>query len=207
MVIMVVCRRSCNVGDLPTVSIAPRRRGFGQWIAGWAFVFMVDGDVRDRSPSVHRSVNTARRGRAPRAVSPRSSRRRWRSRSRSRIRLPAKHRYNTMPAISSGRPRRPTGLALVQLGAHLLFLATVIFLQVGLDKRRVDGAGTNAVGTKFSGIVDRQLAGHGDDRALGGAIGEAFFDAHQAGHRSDVHDRPAGREQQRDGGEARRTCR
>src|SRR5580658_4567583 len=62
------------------------------------------------------------------------------------------------------------------------------FLQIALDKRRLNGARTDGVDAQGFGVVDSQLAGHGDDGALAGAIGKALFDSHEAGDGGDVDD-------------------
>ena len=62
----------------------------------------------------------------------------------------------------------------------------VELFEVALDEGSVDSAGTDGVDAEVFGVVDGELAGHGDDCALGGTVGEALLDADQAGDGGDV---------------------
>ena len=68
------------------------------------------------------------------------------------------------------------------------------------DEGGVDGAGADAVDAELGGVIDGELAGHGEDGALGGAIGEAAFDAHLPGDGADVDYASVGGDQQRERG-------
>ena len=78
------------------------------------------------------------------------------------------------------------GLAGAEFGAGLLFVVFVKLFEVTLDEGCLDGAGADGVDAQSFGIVDGELAGHGDDCALGGAVGEALLYADQAGYGGDV---------------------
>ena len=81
------------------------------------------------------------------------------------------------------------GLAGTELGAHLFLIVLVEFFEIAFDEGGLDGAGADGVDAQVFGEFDGKLAGHGDDRALGGAVSESLLDADQAGDGGDVDDR------------------
>ena len=99
-----------------------------------------------------------------------------------------------------GRAEASDGLASYELGADLFFFVGVIFIEVAFDKWSLDGAGGYAVDAEFFGVVDGDLAGHGMDCALAGAVGEALLDADLTGDGAEVDYGAVGREEQREGG-------
>src|SRR5580692_12921264 len=72
------------------------------------------------------------------------------------------------------------GLPCAEFGAYLFFVVLMKFFEVAFDEGRFDCAGTDGIHTEVFGIFDRDLTGHGDDRALGGAVGKALLNAHQS---------------------------
>ena len=80
------------------------------------------------------------------------------------------------------------GLAGAKFGARLFFVVLVEFFEVALDERSFNGAGTDGVDAQRLGVFDGELAGHGDDGALAGAVGEALLDADEAGDGGNVDD-------------------
>ena len=93
-----------------------------------------------------------------------------------------------MEATSSRLAEAADGLAGAQLGAGFFLVVLVEFLEIALDEGRLHGAGADGVDAQSLGVFDGELARHGDDGALGGAVGEALLDADQARDRSDVDD-------------------
>ena len=75
-----------------------------------------------------------------------------------------------------------------ELGAGLFLVVLVEFFQVALDEGSFDGAGADGVDAQGFWIFDGELAGHGKDRALAGAVGKALLDADLGGYRADVDD-------------------
>ena len=68
----------------------------------------------------------------------------------------------------------------------------VIFFQVAFDERGVDRSGTDTIKANFRGVIDSQLAGHGDDGPFCGAVGEPFLHTDQARDGPDVYNRAFG---------------
>ena len=76
---------------------------------------------------------------------------------------------------------------------------SMILVEVAFDEGCLDSARRDAVDAEFFGVVDGDLAGHGVDGPLAGAVGEALFDANGTCCRADIHDRAVGGEQEREG--------
>ena len=93
-----------------------------------------------------------------------------------------------MDAISCGLAQAADGLAGAKFGASFFFVVAVELFEIALDEGGLDGAGADGVDAQGFGVVDGELAGHGDDGALGGAVGEALLDADKAGDGGDVDD-------------------
>ena len=98
------------------------------------------------------------------------------------------------------------GLAGAKFDADFFLVVLVELFEVALDERRFHGAGADGVDAERLGIFDGKLAGHGDDCALGGAVGEALLDADEAGDGGDVHDGADGFAVASGGEEQRKEC-
>src|SRR5208337_1510749 len=75
-----------------------------------------------------------------------------------------------------------------QFDAHLLLVVLVKLFKIALHEGRFHCSGADGVDAQGLGIFDGKLAGHGNHRALGGAVGEALLDANLSGDGGDVDD-------------------
>src|SRR5665213_2625584 len=82
------------------------------------------------------------------------------------------------------RSEPPDRLAVAQLLAHLLLLLRVILFEEPLHKRRLHGAGRDAVHAQLLRVIHRKLPRHRNYGAFAGAVGEALLHADLPGNRS-----------------------
>src|SRR6185312_1938195 len=61
------------------------------------------------------------------------------------------------------RAEAADGLAGDEFGANLFFFVGVVLVEVAFDEGRLDGARSDAVDAQLLGIVDGDLAGHGEN--------------------------------------------
>jgi hypothetical protein len=87
------------------------------------------------------------------------------------IRAQIKHEPRDLVRLAQPAHRLP----LVQLGPDLLFFVAVILFEVALHEGSIDCSWRNTIHADLSGIVDSQLTGHRDHRALRSAIREPFL--------------------------------
>ena len=87
-----------------------------------------------------------------------------------------------------GAAKASDGLAGLEFFAGFFLVVGVELVEIAFDEWGFDGAGADGVDAQGFGVVDGELAGHGDDGALACAVGEALFDADEAGYGGDVDD-------------------